>query len=56
MMQPPRHLDPSLLKQPPPLKPYLDNYLSHNTPEMQKDAAALGSFSNFPLSALATIN
>lgn len=50
MMQPPRHLDPSLLKQPSPLKPYLDNYLSHNTPEMQKDAAPLGSFSNFPLS------
>lgn len=50
MMQPPRHLDPSLLKQAPPLKPYLENYLSHNAPEMQKDAAALGSFSNFPLS------
>lgn len=49
-MQPPRHLDPSLLKQAQPLKPYLDNYLSHNTPEMQKDAAALGPFSNFPLS------
>lgn len=54
MMQPPRHLDPSLLKQAQPLKPYLDNYLPHNTPEMQKDAAALGSFSNFPLSMLTT--
>lgn len=54
MMQPPRHLDPSLLKQAQPLKPYLDNYLPHNTPEMQKDAAALGSFSNFPLSTLTT--
>lgn len=50
-MQPPRHLDPSMLKQAPPLKPYLDNYMSHNSPDMQKDA--LGSFSNFPLSMLA---
>ncbi|CAJ1076430.1 trinucleotide repeat-containing gene 6A protein isoform X1 [Xyrichtys novacula] len=56
MMQPPRHLDPSLLKQAPPLKPYLDNYLSHNAPEMQKDAAALGSFSNFPLSLNSNLN
>ncbi|XP_022064225.1 trinucleotide repeat-containing gene 6A protein isoform X2 [Acanthochromis polyacanthus] len=56
MMQPPRHLDPSLMKQAPPLKPYLDNYLSHNTPEMQKDAAALGSFSNFPLSLNSNLN
>uniref|UniRef100_UPI0037E9A14E trinucleotide repeat-containing gene 6A protein-like isoform X1 n=2 Tax=Semicossyphus pulcher TaxID=241346 RepID=UPI0037E9A14E len=56
MMQPPRHLDPSLLKQAPPLKPYLENYLSHNTPEMQKDAAALGSFSNFPLSLNSNLN
>ncbi|XP_068605700.1 trinucleotide repeat-containing gene 6A protein-like [Brachionichthys hirsutus] len=56
MMQPPRHLDPSLLKQTPPLKPYLDNYMSHNTPEMQKDTAALGSFSNFPLSLNSNLN
>lgn len=49
-MQPPRHLDTSLLKQAPPLKPYLDSYLSHNSQEMQKDNAALGSYSNFPLS------
>ncbi|XP_068192050.1 trinucleotide repeat-containing gene 6A protein-like isoform X2 [Antennarius striatus] len=56
MMQPLRHLDPSLLKQTSPLKPYLDNYLSHNTPEMQKDTAALGSFSNFPLSLNANLN
>ncbi|XP_026181997.1 trinucleotide repeat-containing gene 6A protein isoform X2 [Mastacembelus armatus] len=56
MMQPPRHLDPSLLKQAPPLKPYLENYLSHNTPEMQKDAATLGSFSNFPLSLNSNLN
>ncbi|XP_034395185.1 trinucleotide repeat-containing gene 6A protein-like isoform X2 [Cyclopterus lumpus] len=56
MMQPPRHLDPSLLKQAPPHKPYLDNYMSHNTPEMQKEAAALGPFSNFPLSLNSNLN
>ncbi|XP_078141021.1 trinucleotide repeat-containing gene 6A protein-like isoform X2 [Centroberyx gerrardi] len=56
MMQPPRHLDPSLLKQAPPLKPYLDNYMSHNAPEMQKDPAALGSFSNFPLGLNSNLN
>uniref|UniRef100_A0A3Q1HCD4 TNRC6 PABC binding domain-containing protein n=1 Tax=Anabas testudineus TaxID=64144 RepID=A0A3Q1HCD4_ANATE len=56
MMQLPRHLDPSLLKQAPPHKPYLDNYLSHNTPDMQKDAATLGSFSNFPLSLNSNLN
>lgn len=43
------------MKQAPPLKPYLDNYMSHNTPDMQKDAAALASFSNFPLSTLVSI-
>lgn len=43
-------MDPSLLKPAAPLKPYLDNYMSHSTPEMLKDAATLGSFSNFPLS------
>ncbi|XP_067332253.1 trinucleotide repeat-containing gene 6A protein-like isoform X1 [Channa argus] len=56
MMQHPRQLDPSLLKQSSPLKPYLDNYLSHNTAEMQKDAASLGSFSNFPLSLNSNLN
>lgn len=45
-------LDPSMLKQTPPVKSYLDTYLAHNTPEMQKDPTALGSFSNFPLSML----
>nr|XP_040046309.1 trinucleotide repeat-containing gene 6A protein-like isoform X2 [Gasterosteus aculeatus aculeatus] len=53
MMQPPRHLDPSLLKQAAAHKPYLDNYLSHSA-EMQKDA--LGSFSNFPLSLNPNLN
>lgn len=52
-MQPPRHLDPSMMKPPPPHKPYMDNYMSHNAPDMQKDASSLGSFSNFPLSTLA---
>ncbi|XP_041854451.1 trinucleotide repeat-containing gene 6A protein-like [Melanotaenia boesemani] len=56
MMQPPRHLDPSLLKQVPPLKPYQENYLSQNNPEMQKDAPTLGSFSNFPLSLNSNLN
>lgn len=56
MMQPPRHLDPSLMKQPPPLKPYLDNYFPHNAPEMQKEAASLGPFSNFPLSVPSNLN
>uniref|UniRef100_A0A667WA86 Trinucleotide repeat containing adaptor 6A n=1 Tax=Myripristis murdjan TaxID=586833 RepID=A0A667WA86_9TELE len=56
MMQPPRHLDPSLLKQAPTLKPYLDNYMSHNAPEMQKDPTALGSFSNFPLGLNSNLN
>ncbi|XP_061701673.1 trinucleotide repeat-containing gene 6A protein-like isoform X2 [Syngnathoides biaculeatus] len=56
MMQPPRHLDPSLLKQSPALKPYLDSYLPHNSPEMQKDASSLGSFSNFPLSLNSNLN
>ena len=49
MMQPPRHLDPVLLKQAAAHKPYLDNYMSHNAPELQKDPVALGSLSNFPL-------
>ncbi|XP_061557520.1 trinucleotide repeat-containing gene 6A protein-like isoform X3 [Phycodurus eques] len=56
MMQPPRHLDPSLLKQSPALKPYLDSYLPQNSPEMQKDASSLGSFSNFPLSLNSNLN
>lgn len=43
------------MKQAPPHKLYMDNYLSHNTPDMQKDAATLGSFSNFPLSKFASI-
>ncbi|GLD70176.1 trinucleotide repeat-containing gene 6A protein-like isoform X1, partial [Lates japonicus] len=47
---------PILPTQAQPLRPYLDNYLSHNTPEMQKDAAALGSFSNFPLSLNSNLN
>uniref|UniRef100_A0A674N838 Trinucleotide repeat containing adaptor 6A n=1 Tax=Takifugu rubripes TaxID=31033 RepID=A0A674N838_TAKRU len=55
MMQPPRHLDPSLLKQAPPLKPYLDSFLSHNNQEMLKDAP-LGSYSNFPLSLNSNLN
>lgn len=50
MMQTGRPLDPSLLKQTPPVKSYLDTYLAHNAPEMQKDTTALGSFNNFPLS------
>ncbi|XP_077590011.1 trinucleotide repeat-containing gene 6A protein-like isoform X2 [Stigmatopora nigra] len=50
MMQPPRHLDPSLLKQSSAIKPYLDSYLPHNSPDVQKDPSPLGSFSNFPLS------
>lgn len=54
MMQPPRHLDPSLLKQALPLKAYQENYLSQNPSEMQKDAATIGSFNNFPLSTLIT--
>ena len=49
MMQPPRHLDPVLLKQAAAHKPYLDNYLAHNAPELQKDSVALGNISNFPL-------
>lgn len=52
MMPTTRPLDPSLLKQTPPVKSYLDTYLAHNTPEMQKESPALGSFSNFPLSML----
>ncbi|XP_047214711.1 trinucleotide repeat-containing gene 6A protein-like isoform X2 [Girardinichthys multiradiatus] len=47
MMQPPKHLDPSLLKQASQLKTYPDSYLSQNTPDLQKDASAIGSFSNF---------
>ncbi|KAJ8246093.1 hypothetical protein GJAV_G00263570 [Gymnothorax javanicus] len=64
MMQPPRHLDPSLLKQqsspqPPPslhqsgLKSYLENFMSPNAAELQKEQSALGSFSNFPLGGFA---
>ncbi|XP_061837613.1 trinucleotide repeat-containing gene 6A protein-like isoform X2 [Nerophis lumbriciformis] len=56
MMQPPRHLDPSLLKQSQALKPYLENYLPHNSPDLQKDASSLGSFSNFPLSLNSNLN
>ncbi|XP_077412406.1 trinucleotide repeat-containing gene 6A protein-like isoform X1 [Vanacampus margaritifer] len=56
MMQQPRHLDASMLKQSPALKPYLDSYLPHNSPEMQKDASTLGSFSNFPLSLNSNLN
>ncbi|KAM8824943.1 LOW QUALITY PROTEIN: trinucleotide repeat-containing gene 6A protein-like [Synchiropus picturatus] len=56
MMQPPRHLDPSLLKQASPIKPYFDNFVSQNTPDMPKDAASLGSFSNFPLSLNSNLN
>ncbi|XP_072298718.1 trinucleotide repeat-containing gene 6A protein-like isoform X2 [Eucyclogobius newberryi] len=56
MQQPPRHLDPPFMKQPPPMKPYLDNYFSHNNPDMQKDTAPLGPFSNFPLSVNSNLN
>ncbi|XP_020775608.2 trinucleotide repeat-containing gene 6A protein isoform X1 [Boleophthalmus pectinirostris] len=56
MMQPPRHLDSSFMKQPPPMKPYLDNYFSHNNPDMQKDTAPLGPFGNFPLSVNSNLN
>lgn len=56
MMQPTRHLDSSLMKQTQPMKPYLDNYLSHNNSEMQKEAAAIGTFSNFPLSVNSNLN
>ncbi|KAM9746324.1 trinucleotide repeat-containing gene 6A protein-like isoform 3-T4 [Menidia menidia] len=56
ILQPPRHLDPSLLKQTPPLKPYSDGYMTQNTPEMPKEAATHGSFSNFPLSLNSNLN
>lgn len=62
MMQAPRHLDPSLLKQQsspqppsmhqhqPGLKSYLDSLMSQNAPDMQKEqASAMSSFTNFPL-------
>ncbi|CAL9693829.1 unnamed protein product [Knipowitschia caucasica] len=54
MMQPPRHLDPSFMKQPPPMKPYMDNYGFN--PDMQKDTAPLGPFGNFPLSVNSNLN
>lgn len=60
MIQPPRHLDPSLLKQQtspqppslhqPGLKSYLDSLMSQNASDMQKEqASAMSSFTNFPL-------
>ncbi|KAM9392795.1 trinucleotide repeat-containing gene 6A protein-like isoform 2-T3 [Pholidichthys leucotaenia] len=54
IMQQSRHLDSSLLKQPAPLKPYMDNYLSHATTEMPKDP--LGSFSNITLNMNSNLN
>ncbi|KAJ3600479.1 hypothetical protein NHX12_031460 [Muraenolepis orangiensis] len=56
MMPPPRHLDPVLLKQAAPHKPYPENYMSHNAPELQKDPGALGSLSNFPLGLPPNLN
>ncbi|KAF7220840.1 trinucleotide repeat-containing gene 6A protein isoform X1 [Nothobranchius furzeri] len=56
LMQPPRHLDPSLPKQGLPLKAYPENYLSQNPSDMQKDAAAIGPFNNFPLSLTSNLN
>lgn len=59
MIQPPRHLDPSLMKQqtspqPPSLhqsglKSYMDNFMPPNASDLQKEQSSLSSFSNFPL-------
>ena len=59
MIQPPRHLDPSMLKQQtspqppslhqPGLKSYLDSLISQNAVDMQKEQA-MNQFTNFPLS------
>lgn len=57
MVPPPRHVDPSLLKQhspPQPAalhqpKPYMDNFISLNTPDLHKEQHTLNSFTNFPL-------
>lgn len=58
MIQPPRHLDPSLMKQqnspqPPsmhqPGMKYMENFMSPNASDLQKEQSSLSSFSNFPL-------
>ncbi|MBN3306872.1 TNR6A protein, partial [Amia calva] len=66
MMQPPRHLDPSLMKQQPSpqppslhqpgLKSYLENFMPPNAPDLQKEQSALSSFSNFPLGLNSNLN
>ncbi|XP_054891166.1 trinucleotide repeat-containing gene 6A protein-like isoform X2 [Poeciliopsis prolifica] len=38
---------PSMMPPPRQHKPYPDSYLSQNTPDLQKDASSIGSFSNF---------
>ncbi|XP_051571900.1 trinucleotide repeat-containing gene 6A protein-like isoform X2 [Myxocyprinus asiaticus] len=59
MIQPSRHLDPSLRKQqtspqPPSLhqpsfKSYMENFMPPNASDLQKEQNSLSSFSNFPL-------
>ncbi len=59
MIQPPRHLDPSLMKQQtspqspslhqPSFKSYMENFMPRNASDLQKEQSSLSSFSNFSL-------
>ncbi|KAG2455989.1 TNR6A protein, partial [Polypterus senegalus] len=63
MMQAPRSLDATLMKQAsmpqlhqPSMKSFLENLMPHNTPELQKELPAHGSFSSFPLGLNSNLN
>lgn len=59
MIQPPRHLDPSLMKQQnspqlpsmhqPSLKSYMENFMPPNASDLQKEQSSMSSYSNFSL-------
>uniref|UniRef100_A0A673J571 Trinucleotide repeat-containing gene 6A protein-like n=1 Tax=Sinocyclocheilus rhinocerous TaxID=307959 RepID=A0A673J571_9TELE len=66
MIQPPRHLDPSLMKQQtspqppslhqPSLKSYMENFMTPNASDLQKEQSSLSSFNNFPLGLNSNLN
>ncbi|XP_041085565.1 trinucleotide repeat-containing gene 6A protein-like isoform X14 [Polyodon spathula] len=64
MMQPPRQLDPNLMKQQahpqqqqlhqPAMKSFLENFMPHH--ELQKEPPALNSFNSFPIGLNSNLN
>ncbi|TRY90733.1 hypothetical protein DNTS_004504 [Danionella cerebrum] len=66
MIQPPRHLDASLMKQQtspqppslhqPSLKSFMENFIPPSVSDLQKDQSSLGSFTNFPLGLNSNLN